>query len=295
MPLSSPPRHQPGADAWRKRRPGAEPRRCHSTARGQGTRTARPRPLLLLLEGCRRCHHHPASSQDVFLLQGTKYSAQSLRGAAAFRGIYSCRRAPRTHGMERLESHREGQDAARACRREAQGGPCLVPKIHPPGSTAPSPEAQHPSCCSVVIIPGAIRRSPQPFPGDFSPEQNQTQMPKTPQGDSPGETPKFTVLAQKLTPPAAEMQDAEPFLLPQPQLRSLCGRDKSQFLPRLSPAEAGCCTHTAWLGFVPSLPKIREEPHLLQMWSALPLRGSIHRDVCAPLGTIQPLVAPTSS
>lgn len=29
MPLSSPPRHQPGADAWRKRRPGTEPRRCH--------------------------------------------------------------------------------------------------------------------------------------------------------------------------------------------------------------------------------------------------------------------------
>lgn len=203
------------AQAETRRRATAVPPAGDGTARGQGTRTARPRPLLLLLEGCRRCHHHPASSQDVFLLQGTKYSDQSLRGAAAFRGIYSCRRAPRTRGMERLESHREGQDAARACRREAQGGaPCLVPKIHPPGSTAPSPEAQHPSCCSVGIIPGAIRRSPSPFPSDFSPEQNQTQMPKTPQGDSPGETPKFTVLAQKLTPLAAEMQDTEPFLLP---------------------------------------------------------------------------------
>lgn len=53
-------------------------------------------------------------------------------------------------------------------------------------------------------------------------------------------------------------------------------------------------THRAWLGFVPSLPKICEEPHLLQMWSALPLRGSIHRDVGALLGTMQPLVAPAS-
>lgn len=167
-----------------------DPARSHGgatgTARGQGTRTARPRPLLLLLEGCRRCHHHPASSQDVFLLQGTIYSAQSLRGAAAFRGIYSCRRAPRTRGMERLESHREGQDAAPVCRREAQGGaPCLVPKNHPPGSTAPSPEPQHPSCCSVGIFPGAIRRSPQPFLVTLAQSKTKRRCPKHPKETAP--------------------------------------------------------------------------------------------------------------
>lgn len=227
MPLSSPPRRQTRADAWHKRSGGAEPRRCHrpemsrhgDRGHGQpghipssssswrdagGATTARP-PLKMSF-CCRELYIAPKPFGGL-LLSEVFIAAGELRGWR-----------PRGMGAAGIAPGRAGSDP---CLQE--GGwhrgehPAWSPKIIHRGA---QPHLQNlsthpaPSRCLVAVVPWAIRRSPQPFLGDFSPEQNQTQMPKAPQGDSPGETPKSTVLAQKLTPPAAERQDAEPFLLP---------------------------------------------------------------------------------